>query len=59
MNQSAASQPSRKKAVFSLLILLALFWIVWSRMGRERPLRARANPLDLPVFSFFLGYQVL
>lgn len=43
-----------------LLILLALFWIVWSRMGRERPLRARANPLDLPVFSFFcIGFALM
>ena len=28
MNQSAASQPSRKKAVFSLLILLALTCVI-------------------------------
>ena len=36
-----------------LLILFALFWIVWGRMGRKEPVRTRANPLDLPVFAFF------
>ena len=43
-----------------LLILFALFWIVWSRMGREKPLRARTNPLDLPVFGFFcIGFVLM
>lgn len=36
-----------------LLILFTLAYLLWERLGRERPLAARTNPLDLPVLAFF------
>lgn len=36
-----------------LLILFALFWIVWSRLGEKQPRTVRTNPMDFPVFAFF------
>ena len=43
-----------------LLMLFALFWIVWERMGREKPMRVRCNPMDLPVLAFFcIGFVLM
>ncbi len=35
-----------------LLLLFALFWLVWQRLGRKNPIEARTNPLDIPVLLF-------
>lgn len=41
------------------LMLLALLWLWWQRMDRVRALRARTNPLDLPVCVFLVTGFVL
>lgn len=43
-----------------ILLLFALFQIVWTRLGAKQPLRARTNPLDLPLFAFFcIGFVLM
>ena len=36
-----------------LLILFTFAHLIWERLGREKPLEARTNPMDLPVLAFF------
>lgn len=41
------------------LLLFCFIWLVWERLDRDVPLRARANPLDLPVAIFIVTGFVL
>lgn len=36
-----------------LLILFTFAYLIWERLGREKPLEARTNPMDFPVLAFF------
>ena len=41
------------------LMLFCVCWIIWQRMDRVKALRARTNPLDLPVCIFLCAGFVL
>lgn len=57
--RSVLSVPLLSSVWDELLMLFALFWLVWQRMDRVSPLRARVNPLDLPVCIFLCTGFVL